>query len=109
MMKDPDPARIIFAELQYDEHYADVHAGLLAHLGQHFSPLKSGLQGDSHISIMHDGQEVMVDTFSSMKHQVKAGKAGPHVQSVIDVLRLKFDLLVYDTPFEEGTAGYGVA
>ncbi|MBX8818939.1 hypothetical protein [Ochrobactrum sp. SFR4] len=59
MMKDPDLFPIIFAELQYSEHYADVHAGLVAHLCQHFSPLKSGLQGDSHISIINDGQEVM--------------------------------------------------
>lgn len=37
MMKDPDLFPIIFAELQYSEHYADVHAGLVAHLCQHFS------------------------------------------------------------------------
>lgn len=105
-MKDPDLVPIIFAQLQYSEHYADVHAGLVAHLCRHFSPLKSGLQGDSHILIINDGQEVMVNTFSSMHHQVKAWRAGPHVQSVVDVLRLKFDMLVYDTPFEEGTESY---
>lgn len=101
VMNDPDPTRLIFAELQYAGHYADVHAELVAYLARHFASLKSGLQGDSHITIMDGGEEVMVDSFSSMRHQVKAWKAGPQVQNVIDVLRLEYDVLVYDTPVGE--------
>jgi hypothetical protein len=46
-----------------------------------------------------DGEEkVAIDTFTSMKHQIKSPKAGAHVQKVIDTLLHGFHLRVYEKP-----------
>jgi hypothetical protein len=46
---------MIFAELEYDQSYYDVHEPLVALLGRHFSNIESGLQGDSYVWVLHDG------------------------------------------------------
>lgn len=52
---------------------------------------------------MLDGAErVAIDTFSSMKHQVKSHKAGLHVQEVINALLKKYNLHIYEKPEVEG-------
>ncbi|KAB2692417.1 hypothetical protein [Brucella intermedia] len=100
-MDENESSRMIFAELIYPGSYADFHPELVAFVAQQFTRVRSGLQGDSHISIMDDGQEVMIDTFSAMKHQIKSRTAGPHVQMVIDVLQLKYQVRLYDEPVSE--------
>ena len=95
-------ASMIFAEMEYRKEYRDFHAELLAFVGEHFSQVKSGLQGDSWIWIFDDEEKVQIDTFSSMKHQIKSPKAGRHVQKVIDTLHLKYKLNVYEEPELEG-------
>ncbi len=50
---------------------------------------------------MDGDDKVAIDTFSSMKHQVKSYTHGPHVQRAIDVLRAKYDVEVLDPPVEE--------
>ena len=89
---------MIFAEIQHPEHYADVHDELRDYLGRHFSQVQSGLQGDSWIEILDGGVRVVVDTFTSMQHQIKSPKAGEHVQRVLDVLQPHFKLKVYEKP-----------
>lgn len=93
---------MIFAQLQYESSYSEVHAELLAFLRTHFPNTQSGLQGDSWIWIFEGEEKVEVDTFSAMKHQIKSAKAGPLVQNVIAALMLKYTLDVYEKPELEG-------
>lgn len=94
---------MIFAELVYEADYSEVHSELVGFVNAHFSQVKSGIQGDSWIWISDGDENVAVDTFSSMKHQIKSKRPGAHVQRVIDALRLKYRLKVYEKPQLEGT------
>ena len=93
---------MVFAELQYPEHYSDVHDDLLAFICKHFSNVESGHQGDSYIWIRDGDEKVAIDTFSSMTHQVKSPRPGQHVQRVIEALQLRFKVKVYENPELEG-------
>jgi phage-related protein len=93
---------MIFAEIQYQSQYENFHAELKAFLEKHFLHVESGLQGDSWFWIFDNGEKVAIDTFTSMKHQVKSPKVGEHVQKVIEALRLKYKVNVYDQPKLEG-------
>ena len=92
---------MIFAELVYPQHYAEMHDELHAFLDSHFARIESGHQGDSWFWVFEGDEKVAIDTFTSMKHQVKSGKPGPHVQEVVDALRTRYPLLVHDTPIPE--------
>jgi hypothetical protein len=89
---------MIFAEIGYQGHYSDFHAELLAIVGKHFSQVQSGLQGDSWIWILDGGEKVAIDTFTSMKHQIKSPKPGAHVRKVIETLLPHFEMNVYEKP-----------
>ena len=89
---------MIFAELIYDDEYAAVHDPLVSLLRKHFSQVESGLQGDSWIWILDESEKVTVDTFTSMKHQVKSAKPGLHVQKVIQALQTVHKLRIYQKP-----------
>lgn len=93
---------MIFAEMEYPGRYQDFHAQLGVHLERHFPHLQSGLQVDSWFWVFGPGEKVAIDTFSSMRHQIKSAKAGPLVQQVIEVLQLKFKVNVYKRPEPEG-------
>jgi hypothetical protein len=92
---------MIFAEMTYDEHYSDFHHELLAWVQRQFSNVQSGLQGDSWIWISDGMERVALDTFTSMKHQIKSRKPGAHVQRVIDKLATRFEVTVYPQPVFE--------
>lgn len=92
---------MVFAELAYEMHYSDFHAELLACVMRNFSRVESGLQGDSWIWIFDGNDKVSIDTFTSMKHQIKSPSAGAHVQQVIDTLRHEFQLHVHHEPEPE--------
>jgi hypothetical protein len=64
--------------------------------------VESGIQGDSWIWILDGGEKVQIDTFTSMKHQVKSAKPGPHLQNVIEALRGTYQMKVYESPMPEG-------
>ena len=89
---------MVFAEIEYACRYENVHSDLEALLRDSFSNVECGLQGDSWFWIFNDGTKVSVDTFSSMKHQVKSDRSGRHVQQVIDALRRDYIVKVYDEP-----------
>lgn len=93
---------MIFAELAYPGSYGDVHDELLALIRSRFSEVQSGHQGDSWIWILDGGEKVALDTFSSMKHQVRSSKPGPHVDAVISALRERYVVRVYAEPELEG-------
>lgn len=89
---------MIFAELADRSPYWELHTELVAFLTSHFPQIQSGLQGDSWIWILDGEEKVSIDTFTSMKHQIKSDKPGPHVQKVIEVMRLRYAVNVYGTP-----------
>lgn len=87
---------MIYAELQYEEHYSEVHSGLVDFLKLKFPNLESGLQGDSWIWIFDGNEKVAIDSFSSMKHQVKCSSPQSKlVDRVIDVLSSQYSMEVY--------------
>lgn len=93
---------MIFAELQYEGHYGDQHEALVALLGQAFRQVRSGYQGDSWVWVMDGGEKVAVDTFTSLRHQVKSPRPGPHVQRVLAALQGAWALSLFDPPAWEG-------
>jgi hypothetical protein len=93
---------MIFAEMDYSDEYWDFHEELKAYISSSFERWDSGLQSDSWFWIFDGDQKVAIDTFSSMKHQVKAPNPGPLVQRVIEALQLKYKVNVYAKPEFEG-------
>ena len=89
---------MVFAEMVYQKHYSEFHAELLAFVERHFARVQSGHQGDSWIWILDGEDKVAIDTFTSMKHQIKSPKAGAYVQKVIETLQRGFLLRVYEEP-----------
>jgi hypothetical protein len=93
---------MIFAELEYQKDYSEMHAELVTFARSRFLLVESGIQGDSWIWILDGGEKVQIDTFTSMKHQVKSAKPGPHLQNVIEALRGTYQMKVYESPMPEG-------
>ena len=84
--------------MDYQRDYWDLHDELVTFLRSHFSLVESGLQCDSHISILDGDEKVLIDTFTSMKHQIKSRKSGRHVQAVLQSLQRAYKLKIYDKP-----------
>lgn len=92
---------MIFADLDYDCSYDEAHAGLDQILRANFMVVESGHQGDSWFAV-HDGAEpVAIDTFYSMRHQVKSTVPGPHVERVLEVLARYYRLQRRERPEPE--------
>lgn len=89
---------MIFAQLVYPECYEDIHDGIRSLLEGRFDHVDSGLQGDSWIWIWIEEDKVEIDTFTSMKHQIKSSRAGSHVDSVIDALKSHYTIHEYPAP-----------
>lgn len=92
---------MIFAQLVYPECYQDIHDGIRSFIEDRFEQVESGLQGDSWIWIWIENDKVEIDTFSSMKHQIKSSRAGSHVDSVIDALKSRYTIHEYPNPEPE--------
>ncbi len=84
--------------MKYQEAYRNVHPDLVSLLSTYFAEVQHGLQGDSWMNITVEQASVDVDTFTAMKHQIKSDKAGPHVDKVIQVLKLKYEVDVFEKP-----------
>lgn len=90
---------MIFAEMRYKQHYSDFHVELVDFIRSNFSDIQYGLQGDSWIWIFDEDEKVAIDTFSSMKHQVKCNSERSQLlKRVISNLSAKFELDVYEKP-----------
>jgi len=93
---------VIFAELKYKCNHDEAHEGLDEVLRKNFLVVESGQQGDSWFWV-HDGEvKVAIDTFISMRHQVKSEAIGSHVHMVLDVLGRHYPLLMTFPPEPEG-------
>jgi hypothetical protein len=89
---------MIFAELQYDSCYSEVHALLVALLAANFSNLQSGLQGDSWVWVTEGEHKVAIDSFTAMHHQVKSAAHSALVDQVIEVLGRQYKLRIFNPP-----------
>ena len=90
---------MIFAELKYERDYSDLHFELVEYLQSKFPDIEHGLQGDSWVWIFAGDEKVAVDTFSSMKHQVKSEQwNGGLVRQVIATLSERYKLTEFDEP-----------
>lgn len=90
---------MIYAEIVSGRHYDEVFPELLAYIKDHFSNVESGAQGDSWIWIFADGEKVAVDTFSSMRFQIKSDRASTRLAEVVmTALGRRFELLRYPAP-----------
>lgn len=93
---------MVFAEIQYTPPYADMHEPLVGLLGRHFEHIESGLQSDSYIWVRAREQRIEVDTFTSMRHEVKARGPSELLDRVLEVLSLEYRLWIFDPPVREG-------
>jgi len=90
---------MIFAELQYEQDYSEMHFELVGYLKSRFPDIQHGLQGDSWIWIFEGEEKVAIDSFSSMKHQVKSEASNSDlVWQVIAALSERYKLTRYDDP-----------
>ncbi|AGN11346.1 hypothetical protein [Simiduia agarivorans] len=93
---------MIFAELDYPESYENIHDELVNFISLEFSNVQSGLQGDSWIWIFSESEKVVIDTFLSMKHEIKSDHLNSRlVIEVINHLKKRFVVNVYGTPEPE--------
>ena len=93
---------MIFAEMEYPEHYSEFHEELVEYINSKYTKVESGLQGDSWIWISDEKCKVAIDTFSSMKHQIKCDTLDcPLVQSVINTLSDRYNLNIFTSPEPE--------
>lgn len=93
---------MVFAEIQYTPPYADMHETMVRLLGGHFEHIESELQSDSYIWVRAGEQRVEVDTFTSMRHEVKAWGPSELLDRVLEVLSLEYMLWIFDPPVREG-------
>ena len=90
---------MIFAEMEYEKEYSEFHDELVSFIESEFYNIEHGLQGDSWIWIFENEEKVTIDTFSSMKHQVKSSSSESHlVSKVLDHISAKYKVVVYKNP-----------
>lgn len=93
---------MVVAELCYEGHYSDQHDVIVACLLEQFPQCQSGHQGDSWIWIGDDANKICIDTFYSMRHQVKAvDQHNPVLKQVFACLQSAFEVEVFDKPLAE--------
>lgn len=82
---------MIFADLEYDEDYSDIHTRIVDFIESQFGDVKSGLQGDSWVWIFAGDEKVSVDTFTAIHHQIKCDvRSSPLLEHVIETLSKEF-------------------
>ncbi|MDC1287623.1 hypothetical protein N8198_07045 [Gammaproteobacteria bacterium] len=90
---------MIFAEMQYEQDYSEMHFELVEYLKSKFPDIQHGLQGDSWIWIFEGDEKVAIDSFSSMKHQIKSESSDSDlIEQVIATLSERYKLAIYDDP-----------
>ncbi|WP_126452479.1 hypothetical protein [Sulfuriflexus mobilis] len=93
---------MIYAEIENNDSYYDFYPELLAYIKKCFQDVESGLQGDAWIWIKCNNEKVALDTFTSMRFQIKTDiKNGALVKEVIDTLKKRYSVHVFDEPEPE--------
>ena len=94
---------MIFGEIETSESYDNFYGELLEFMKRHFKKVESSLQGDAYIWITSEGEKVSLDTFSSMRFQIKADVAsGSLVKEVINAVKMQYSVQIYCEPITEG-------
>jgi hypothetical protein len=94
---------MIYGEIVTNQSYYDVYAPLLSLIKENFSEVESGVQGDAYIWIKSGDEKVALDTFTSMRFQIKSNKvSGLLVEQVITTLESEYKLYIYNEPEREG-------
>jgi len=90
---------VIHGEIVTDESYYNIYPSLLELLTKNFTVIESGIQGDAYICVKYEDELVMLDTFSSMKFQIKSNMTGGRLlEQVITVLENYYTVCIYDIP-----------
>lgn len=85
--------------MQYEQDYSEMHCELVEYLKSKFSDIQHGLQSDSWIWVFEGNEKVAIDSFSSMKHQVKSETLDSDlIEQVIATLSERYKLVRYDNP-----------
>lgn len=92
---------MIFARLQYEQDYSDIHYQLDTLIRERFENVSSGLQGDSWIWITEGSDKVAIDTFTSVSHEIKSARQCRLVDNVMSILSQKYNLQIHDPPEPE--------
>ena len=72
---------------------------LLTFIKKYFLNVESGLQGDGWIWVINGSEKVSLDTFTSMRFQIKSSQnSREFVEKVIEVVRKKYSVRVYVRP-----------
>ena len=90
---------MIFADMAYEKEYSEFHDELVSFIESEFSNVEHGLQGDSWIWIFENEEKVAIDTFTSMKHQVKSSSSDSNlINKVLNHIDSKYKIVVYKNP-----------
>ena len=88
--------------MEYEAHYSELHQELVSYLKETFSTVEHGLQGDSWIWILEGDDKVEIDTFYSMKHQIKSANTESFLaKAVIKYISAKYKVNAYSAPEPE--------
>ena len=94
---------MIYGEIVTHQSYYEVYRPLLNLIKANFSEVESGVQGDAYIWIKSGSEKVALDTFTSMRFQIKSNKVGGLlVEQVITTLESEYKLFIYNEPEHEG-------
>ena len=84
---------MIYGEIETDKSYFAFYDELLAYVKKNFKDVESGFQGDAYIWIKNPNGKVSLDTFTSMRFEIKSDKNnGTLVQDVIKTLQKQYPL-----------------
>lgn len=98
---------MIIGEIESSESYYDLYGKLLEFIKIHFRSVESGLQGDAYIWIASEGEKVSLDTFSSMRFQIKANASSSSLAKlVVNALKKQFAVQLYPEPICESHEEY---
>jgi len=95
--------KMIYGEIISDESYYDLFSSLLKYVEDLYPSVESGIQGDAYIWIKSEEEKVYLDTFTSMRFQIKSNKVGGTLlEDVISKLELSYKVYLYQVPEREG-------
>lgn len=90
---------MVIGEIIHEQHYVDVFQGLLELINTMFENVDSGIQGDAWIWIFEEEEKVSLDTFSSMRFQIRVEKKdGQLLDKILSILESKYKLSLYEEP-----------
>ena len=90
---------MIYGEIISDKNYYDFYPELLELIQRNFENVEAGVQGDAYIWIMNENEKIALDTFTSMRFQIKSNRyGGTLLESVIQLLESKLSVYMYEKP-----------